>query len=352
MTLQSSALPTPASGSRQVPGAMPLVGHALQLQRRPLAFLRSLPQYGDLVEIRLGPRRAYVVCHPDLVRQVLTDAKTFDKGGPIYDKLRQLLGNGLGTSAREPHRRQRRMIQPVFHAEQIRQYVPAVHDEVVAATAGWSDGQVIDVAKHTYEIITRVLTRTMFTATSHDEAAAVISDALPLFHEGVGQRMNSPFAFLERVPTPGNRRYDAAKAQLHSLVDRIITDHRRIGTDHNDLLSLLMATRDGGTDGGTAGMTDEEIHEHVITFLVAGVPTSAAVLAWALYFLGQDAGLEARLHSEVDTVTDGGSPAWSQLHRLDLTTRTLTEVMRFYPPGWLLTRVAMQDTLLTGQHIP
>jgi hypothetical protein len=43
------------------------------LQRRPLALLDSLPAHGDLVEIRLGPRAAYVVCHPGLARQVLTD---------------------------------------------------------------------------------------------------------------------------------------------------------------------------------------------------------------------------------------------------------------------------------------
>jgi hypothetical protein len=43
------------------------------LQRRPLALLDSLPAHGDLVEIRLGPRPAYVVCHPGLARQVLTD---------------------------------------------------------------------------------------------------------------------------------------------------------------------------------------------------------------------------------------------------------------------------------------
>ncbi|MED7950623.1 cytochrome P450 [Streptomyces sp. BE303] len=346
------ALPTFTPGSRRAPGALPLLGHAWQLQRRPLAFLRSLPRHGDLVEIGLGPRRAYAVCHPDLVRQVLTDARTFDKGGPIYDKLRQLLGNGLGTSAREPHRRQRRMIQPVFHAERIREYVPAIRDEVVAATAGWSDGQVIDVAEHTYKIITRVLTRTMFAAEARAEAATVIAEALPVFHEGVGRRMNSPFAFLEKVPTSGNRRYEAAKARLHSLVDRLIADHRRDGADHDNLLSVLMAAGDGRADGGASAMTDEEIHEHVITFLVAGIPTSAAVLAWSLHFLGQDPGLEARLHSEVDLVLDDGPPTWAHLGRLDLTTRTLTEVMRYYPPGWLLTRVAMHDTVLAGRRIP
>jgi hypothetical protein len=61
----------------RAPGAWPLLGHIMALQRRPLALLDSLPAHGDLVEIRAGPRPAYVVCHPGLARQVLTDFRTF-----------------------------------------------------------------------------------------------------------------------------------------------------------------------------------------------------------------------------------------------------------------------------------
>jgi pentalenene oxygenase len=38
-----------------------------------LDFLAALPAHGDLVEVRLGPQRTYLVCHPDLVQQVLRD---------------------------------------------------------------------------------------------------------------------------------------------------------------------------------------------------------------------------------------------------------------------------------------
>jgi hypothetical protein len=40
------------------PRALPLVGHALPLIRRPVEFLDSLPPHGDLVEIRTGPTSA------------------------------------------------------------------------------------------------------------------------------------------------------------------------------------------------------------------------------------------------------------------------------------------------------
>ncbi|MBB1256051.1 cytochrome P450, partial [Streptomyces sp. OF3] len=46
--------PPPRVGA--APGALPLLGHALPLRLRPLAFLASLPAHGDLVRVRLGPR--------------------------------------------------------------------------------------------------------------------------------------------------------------------------------------------------------------------------------------------------------------------------------------------------------
>ena len=65
----------------RAPGAWPFLGHAVPLLRRPLALLDSLPAQGDLVEIRLGTRPAFVLCHPDLARRVLTDFRGFDRAG-------------------------------------------------------------------------------------------------------------------------------------------------------------------------------------------------------------------------------------------------------------------------------
>lgn len=70
------------------PGIFPSISHGIALFRRPLAFLNSLPARGDLVEIRLGPMRAWMVCHPELVHRMLMDARTFD------EEVRSTTGSG------------------------------------------------------------------------------------------------------------------------------------------------------------------------------------------------------------------------------------------------------------------
>ena len=88
-------MPATAPRFGRAPGAWPLLGHVVALQRRPLALLDSLPAHGDLVEIRLGPRPAYVVGHPALARKVLTDLRGFDRG--IYTRAVLPLAGRLPT---------------------------------------------------------------------------------------------------------------------------------------------------------------------------------------------------------------------------------------------------------------
>ena len=124
----------------RAPGAWPLLGHIVALQRRPLALLDSLPAHGDLVEIRAGPRPAYVVCHPGLARQVLTDLRTFDRTDLAYERIRSAMGNGLASAAHQDHRRQRLVMQPAFRHEHLRGYVAVMGQEITTAMANWHDG--------------------------------------------------------------------------------------------------------------------------------------------------------------------------------------------------------------------
>lgn len=78
------------------PAALPFVGHLVPLVRDPPGFLNSLPPYGDLVRVRLGPAAVVVLRDPELTRRALVDDRLFDKGGPAWDRAG-------GPSARRNH---------------------------------------------------------------------------------------------------------------------------------------------------------------------------------------------------------------------------------------------------------
>lgn len=328
------------------PKALPLAGHIIPLLRDPLGFLLSLPSYGDLVKIRVGPMEAIVVCHPELVQHMLLRDRAFDKGGLIWDRAREVGGNGLATCPHADHRRQRRMLQPAFHHSKLPGYAAVMTEQVAEVTGTWRNGQTIDVLTEMRAMTMRVLIRTIFAAPAQASITDDFNDAVEEIMAGVSRRMLTPWP-LDRVPTPGKRRYDRARARMRAITDHCVAEYRREGIDHGDLLSMMLAVRDDHQP-----LSDTEIWDQVTTILIAGSDSTAAALSWALWLLAGHPDVERRLHQEVDATLAGRAATWDDLPNLAYTRQVVTETLRLYPPLWLNTRNVPTDTELGGHSIP
>jgi pentalenene oxygenase len=126
---------------------------------------------------------------------------------------------------------------------------------------------------------------------------------------------------------------------------QIIDAYRRDEEDHADLLSMLLSTRD---ENGEA-LTDQEIRDEAMTFVIAGSETSASLLAWTAYLLGQHPQIQERLHAELDAVLGDRLPRYDDVPKLKLTGRILSEALRMYPPVWMSTREVITRTELAGR---
>jgi cytochrome P450 len=335
------------SGPARVPGTLPLVGHVMPLLRDPLGFVRSLPAYGDLVEVRLGPVKTIIVCTPELTRQVLRDDRTFDKGGPVFGRFREIAGNGLVSCPHADHRRQRRLLQPAFRPARLPGYATVMAAQIAEGIGSWPDGQVIDVTAEMQMVAGRTGVATMFAGALPAATLAHLVDDLNVVLAGIYGRVLRPSP-LDRLPTPGNRRYDRVRARLRRTLGELIATYRAGGIDHGDLLSIVLATRD--TAG--AGLSESEVVDQLVTFFIGGTESTAVTLAWALYLVGRHREVEERLHREVDKVLAGAAATFDDLPGLDLTRRIITETLRLYPPAWMLTRIATKDAELGGHLIP
>ncbi|WP_250285957.1 cytochrome P450, partial [Frankia sp. CiP1_Cm_nod2] len=330
-------------------GGLPVLGHALQLWRRPLRFLSALPAQGDLVQIGLGPRPAYLACHPEVVTQVLVDSRTFDKGGPLFDKARLLVGNGLVSSMREDHRVQRRMIQPAFHPARMPGYARLMREEIADVLGSWEDHRPIDISEAMHALTLRITARTLFATTVGGRPIIPeVAYCMPIIMRGVYKRMVAPIGWQEKLPTPGNRQFNQVRERMHTVIRETIEFQRRAGTDHGDLLSILIAARDEET---RHRLSDEEVYDQIMTLLIGGTETTGNTMAWAFHILAEHPEVEARLHAELDEVLGGRPPTFEDLPRLDYTWRVLHETLRMYPPAWLLTRTTSRDTELAGQRL-
>jgi pentalenene oxygenase len=332
--------------SGRAPGAWPFLGHVVALQRRPLALLDSLPAHGDLVEIRLGPRPAYVVCHPDLARQVLTDLRGFDRTGPVYDRIRTAMGNGLASAAHQDHRRQRLVMQPAFRHDHLRGYVTVMRQEITATMEHWHDGDLIDLVDEMFTLTTTVALRTLFSSQLDPAQAERLRRAFDTFLRGIYTRAVLPLA--GRLPTPGNRRYTTAVATWRTQVSGLIESYRQSGADRGDLMSRLLSARDDEDQG----LSDNELADQVAVLMLAGGETTSAAVTWSWHLLTTHPQILQAVHAETDAILGHDVASWDHLPRLDLTARVVREALRLYPPAWVFPRICTRPTTLAGRTLP
>lgn len=324
-------------------------GNLPEFKRDRLAFLeRCAREYGDCVSIRLGPRRAFVVNHPDLVEDVLvTQNRSFIKHFALR-MTTSTLGNGLLTSESDFWRRQRKLIQPAFHRERIAAHAATMVAFTERMLATWADGQTRDVQEDMMRLTLEIVAKCLFDAdVSGDSAGASV--AMETVLRSFTARVNALLRMPEWVPTPANLRFRRALRGLDAILFRVIDERRRTGEDRGDLLSMLLQAQD--EDDGS-GMNDRQLRDETMTLFMAGHETTANTLAWVWYLLAHHPEAESRLHAELDEVLGDRPPAFDDLPRLKWADMVVTEALRFYPTVWLLGREAIEPVTVAGYHVP
>ena len=120
--------------------------------------------YGDVVPVRLGPRRGILFYHPDAIEDVLvTKARDFVKS-PGVRLLRMLLGDGLLLSEGDVWLRQRRLVQPAFHRQRVAAYGELMAAYTARRLAGWKDGDVVDVHEEMMALTQAIVAKALFDA--------------------------------------------------------------------------------------------------------------------------------------------------------------------------------------------
>jgi cytochrome P450 len=150
-------------------------------------------------------------------------------------------------------------------------------------------------------------------------------------------------------PTPRNRQFRRALCELDTFVYRLIDERCQSQHRRDDLLSRLVAARDGETG---ERMPATQLRDEVMTLFVAGHTTVAATLSWTLYLLAQHPEVERTLQAELATVLEGRSPTARDLPRLAYTRMVIEEGLRLYPPTWLTARMPLEDDEIGGYRIP
>jgi cytochrome P450 len=339
-----------AVAPRRVPGPASRFGlrNLARFARDQLGMLRDVAQtYGDVACVELLGQRYYLVSHPDDIEAVLVKHARVMLRDRHSVVLERALGKGLLTSDGERWRHQRRLMAQAFVPRRIQSYGAAMARVTDAGLRRWRDGAEVNVHQEMSRLTMEVVADVLFGSGLAAQDVALVRDSMETVNEFFANSPEAVVLLPAWVPTPRNRRMNAAVASLDALISQIIA-RRRAGEPRDDLLGTLLAAQD---DDG-ARMSDGQLRDEAMTLFLAGHETTALALAHTLYLLGTHPEVAERLRAELDAVLGDRLPTADDARALPFTERVLKESLRLYPPAWTTGREAAEEVEVGGYRIP
>lgn len=229
-----------------------------------------------------------------------------------------------------PHQRQRRLLTPSFHGEQMKSCSQMIRDITNQVISNWKIGEPFSVRSFMQEISLRVILKTVF-GLDEGEHFTQLKELLRSVLDLSGSPLRASMLFFPTLQkdlgawSPWGK-FLRQKQQIDKLIYTEIQERRdNPDTSRNDILSLMMSARDENGEP----MTDVELRDELMTLLVAGHETTASALTWALYWIHHLPEVRQKLLSELDNFGDNAD--LYEITRLPYLTAVCQETLRIYP---------------------
>lgn len=331
----------------------PSLVQTLQWIFNPMPYMDACAQrYGDIFTLRINSTPIVFVSNPQALQDLLSDAQQFEAPGELNKIFQPLLGNrSVITASGASHQRQRQMLLPPFHGERMRAYGQLIGDITEQVISQWTIGKPFCVRSSTQAIALRVILQAVF-GLDEDPRGQQLEQLLSAMLDETSSPYSAAmlyFPVLQRDLGPltpwGN--FLSRQRQTDKLIYEEIQERRQQNDpSRTDILSLLMSARD---EAGQP-MTDQELHDELMTLLVAGHETTATAMAWALYWIHKLPSVHSKLLEELDSL--GSDPDPSTIFRLPYLNAVCNETLRIYPVAMLtFPREVKESVSLMGYEL-
>ncbi len=287
------------SASSLPPGPRGSWRPTLQLIRNPRAAMEGwVKSYGDpfLLTALNGP--VVVTGREDLIRTIHgQDPNSYSPFATAT--VIPLMGNGsMLVLEGEPHRRERRLMMPMFHGDRMKAYGLTMQNIALDKLSAYRKQAVVPTLELMTDISLEVIVQTIFGGDDRElteelmaASRKVVASANPLLFFSA----KTHIGFFGWSPWD---RWNSAKAELLRLLDRVIGNRQQSDSTKDDILSMLCSA--SYEDGQP--ISREHIHAELLTFLFAGHETTALSLTWAMYHLHRYPEVLTKLRQELDAL--------------------------------------------------
>ncbi|KAB1995756.1 hypothetical protein ERO13_D13G159400v2 [Gossypium hirsutum] len=316
--------------------------------------------YGGIFRLTFGPKSFLIVSDPSIAKHILKDnSKAYSKG-ILAEILDFVMGKGLIPADGEIWRIRRRAIVPALHQK----YVAAMISLFGLATDrlcqklddAATDGEDVEMeslfSRLTLDIIGKAVFNYDFDSLTNDTG---IVEAVYTVLREAEDRSVSPIPTWE-IPiwkdlSPRQRKVTEALKLINDVLDDLIATCKRLVEEEElqfsdeymneqdpSILHFLLASGDD--------VSSKQLRDDLMTMLIAGHETSAALLTWTFYLLSKEPSVVSKLQDEVDFVLGDRFPTIDDMKKLKYTTRVINESLRLYPQPPVLIRRSIENDVL------
>ncbi|CAE7414498.1 CYP97B2 [Symbiodinium pilosum] len=353
----------PEQGQRQAGDLMQnmIMGRMERITGAPMpVFLEGYGESEGIYKIVIGPRSVVVVSDPVVVKRILTSSPELYTKGILTEVLEPIMGRGLIPADPETWRQRRRAIVPGFHkkwlkdaTEQMVECAVNLADDVERSIS-MSSSKVAEVnmeekfTSASLDIIGKAIFHYDFGSTTHE--SPLIRAVYNLLREAERRAQSVvPYWNLPGASAVFRDQKDHSEnlALVNAVLDELIRNALEDPPSEDQKLSFLqflVITK--GED-----VTTRQLRDDLMTLLIAGHETTAAMLTWTLFELvkPENAHFLREVQEEVDSVLQGRNPTFEELTQLPALRACLIEALRLYPePPLLIRRCIAGDDVPVG----
>lgn len=309
-------------------------------------------RYGGIARVPLmNGHVAYLVSDPELLYELLVTNRNNYRKNIRYRAAMDVLGHGLLLNEGDAWKRQRLLSQPAFKAEHVAAQVPWMAELTATFVARWkkydANRSVCDVEDE-FLRLSQLLAGYYLMGPGFERIADGFCRAAVAIKDSWPQAPRSVAQLLRRRGDGRTEQFSSAVRAIDACVYEYLAAERRNDFAGGALVKLLV---DGSRAQGDE-FDDRSLRDQILTLFFAGHETTARSLSWIHYLLHEHPDARANVRAEVDRVVGGRAPTSADLDALTYTEQVINETLRLYSPIHSISRVALEDDLLGGYHIP
>lgn len=317
-------------------------------------------EYGSPYKLCFGPKSFLVISDPVQAKHVLRDANTKYDKGLLAEILEPIMGKGLIPADPTTWKTRRRQIVPAFHRAWLEHMVGLFGycngPFITSLEKLVSNGGKVEMEEKFCSVALDIIGKSVFNyefdsvTTESPVIKAVYRALVEAEHRSMtpAPYWDLPFA-NQLVPRlrAFNSDLDLLNNVLNELIEkakntRVIEDIEELekrdyaNVQDPSLLRFLVDMRGADID-------NKQLRDDLMTMLIAGHETTAAVLTWALFELLRNPECMKEAQTEIDRVVGDRTPTLADIKEMKYLRLVVAETLRLYPQPPLLIRRAREE---------